>query len=157
MIMLPDDVFRARLQATITALSYWRPSIADSARIEETETGSYWKMVVTPFHAGTCPFELILHFDQRYDLAIADESYESLPLESFEHLVPFVEAISKGHVVQRHWVSKFTDIEHAVETIVSLPGGGIWREGRGADVSIPSLADDDGLELRERQFLPYRR
>ena len=155
--MLPDDVFRSRLQAAITGLSYWRPSIADAARIEETETGSYWKMVVTPFHAGACPFELILHFDQRYDLAIADETYEGLPLESFEQLVPFVEAISEGNVVQRHWKSRLTGLERAVETIVTLPGTGVWREGRGDAVTVPSLDHDDGLELHERRFLPYRR
>lgn len=155
--MLPDDVFRSRLQATITALSYWRPSIADAARIEETETGSYWKMVVRPFHAGTCPFELILHFDQRYDLAIADETYEDMQLDSFDQLVPFVEAISEGRVVQRHWCSRLTGLERAVETVVTLPGTGVWRGVRGADVTIPSLDQDDGLELRERRFLPYRR
>jgi len=32
--MLPDDVFRSRLQATITALRYWAPSVADAARLE---------------------------------------------------------------------------------------------------------------------------
>jgi hypothetical protein len=43
-----------------------------------------------------------------------------------------------------------------VETLVMLAGGGIWREGRGVAVTRPSL-DDDGTELRERRFLPYRR
>jgi len=37
-----------------------------------------------------------------------------------------------------------------------VPGGGIWREGRGNTPSLPTL-DDDGTELRERRFLPYRR
>ena len=32
--MLPDDVFRSRLQSTITALRYWAPSIADAARLQ---------------------------------------------------------------------------------------------------------------------------
>ena len=53
--MLPDDVFRSRLQTTITALRYWAPSIADAARIEEAETGDYWKIVVAPRLAQRLP------------------------------------------------------------------------------------------------------
>jgi hypothetical protein len=154
--MLPDDVFRARLQTTITALEYWAPSIADAARVEERETGNYWKIAVAPRLAAACPFELILHFDQRYDLAVAEEAYEGLPIESFDLFLSFVEAVAAGNVVQRHWVSHLTGLERSVETIVTLAGGGIWREARGDARGMPSL-DDDGTELRERRFLPYQR
>jgi hypothetical protein len=154
--MLPDDVFRSRLQSTITALRYWAPSVADAARLEEEETSDYWKIVVTPAVATACPFELILHADQRYDLAIADETYESRPIESFDWFVPFAGAVSEGNVVQRRWLSRLTGLERSVETLVTLPGGGIWREGRGEMPRMPTL-DDDGTELRERRFLPYRR
>jgi len=154
--MLPDDVFRSRLQSTITALRYWAPSIADTAHVEEAETGNYWKIIVAPLLAQACPFELILHFDQRYDIAIAEETYESLPIESFEIFVPFVEAIADGSVVQRHWNSRLTGLERSVETLITLAGGGIWRESHGEAHLMPPL-DDDGTELRERRFLPYRR
>jgi hypothetical protein len=154
--MLPDDVFRSRLQSTITALRYWAPSIADAAHVEEAETGYYWKMIVTPTLAQGCAFELILHFDQRYDLVVDDETYESLPIESFEIFVPFVEAIADGNVVQRRWISRLTGLERSVETLVTMGGGGIWRESRGEPHLMPSL-EDDGTELRERRFLPYRR
>ena len=154
--MLPDDVFRSRLQTTITALRYWAPSIADAARIEEAESGNFWKFAVAPRLVNACPFELILHFDQRYDLAIGEETYESLPIESFDLFLPFVEAIAEGEVVQRHWVSRLTGLERSVETLVTLANGGIWREARGAAQGMPSL-EDDGTELRERRFLPYRR
>lgn len=154
--MLPDDVFRSRLQATITALQYWAPSIADTARLEEAETSDYWKIAVAPLVTSACPFELILHADQRYDLAIADESYESLPIESFEFFLPFVEAIAEGSVVQRRWISRLTGLERSVETLVTMANGGIWRDQRGATQGRPTL-EDDGTELRERRFLPYRR
>jgi hypothetical protein len=155
--MLPDDVFRSRLQTTVTALQYWAPSIADAAHVEQDETGTFWKLSVTPGMPKACPFELILHYDQSYDLAIGEESYESLPIASFDMFLPFVEAVAAGSVVQRHWVSRLTGLERAVETLVMLPNGGIWQEGRdGALPSRPSL-DDDGTELRERRFLPYRR
>ncbi len=154
--MLPDDLFSSRLQTTITALKYWAPSIADAARVEEGETGNFWKIAVTPFLAGACPFELILHFDQHYDVAVADEAYEGLPIESFDVFLPLVAAIADGRVVQRRWVSRLTGLERAVETLVMLVSGGIWREARGTAPARPSL-DDDGTELRERNFLPYRR
>jgi hypothetical protein len=154
--MLPDDVFRSRLQSTITALCYWAPSIADAAHVEEAETGTYWKINVAPTLAQACAFQLILHFDQRYDLAIGEETYESLPLGSLEIFVPFVEAIADGDVVQRRWISRLTGLERSVETLVTMGGGGIWREARGEPHLMPSL-EDDGTELRERRFLPYRR
>ena len=53
--MLPDDVFRSRLQSTITALRYWAPSVADAARLEEAETSDYWKIIVTPAVAERLP------------------------------------------------------------------------------------------------------
>jgi hypothetical protein len=155
--MLPDDVFRSRLQSTITALRYWAPSVADAARLEETEASDYWRIQVAPEMASACPFELILHADQRYDLAIADETYESLPIETFEWFVPFANAIADGDVVQRRWISRLTGLERSIETLVMLGNGGIWREGRGATRQRMPTLDDDGTELRERRFLPYRR
>jgi hypothetical protein len=154
--MLPDDVFRSRLQTTITALRYWAPSVADAAHIEEDETADYWKLGVAPAVPAACPFELILHADQRYDLAIAGETYESRPIESFDWFVPFAEAVAGGNVVQRHWISRLTGLERAVETLVTLPGGRIWQAGRGSSQRMPTL-EDDGTELRERRFLPYSR
>lgn len=154
--MLPDDIFRTRLQSTITALRYWAPSIADAARLEETETGDYWRIIVTPKVASACPFELILHADQRYDLSVAGEVYEGRPLDTFDWCIPFANAVADGNVVQRRWISRFTGLERLVETVVMLPSGTIWREGNGASHLTPTL-DDDGTELRERRFLPYRR
>jgi hypothetical protein len=154
--MLPDDIFRSRLQSTITALRYWAPSIADAARLEETENGDYWRIIVAPKVASACPFELILHADQRYDLSVADESYEGRPLEVFDWCIPFANAVADGNVVQRHWISRLTGLERLVETVVMLPSGAIWREGNGTSYQMPTL-DDDGTELRERRFLPYRR
>jgi len=156
--MLPDDVFRSRLQSTITALRYWAPSVADAARIDETETSDFWRIDVSPVVASACPFELILHADQHYDLSIAGETYESRPIDTFEWIVPLANAVADGSIVQRRWISRLTGLERAVETVIMLPDGGIWQESRGAPsyFRAPTL-DDDGTELREKRFLPYRR
>jgi hypothetical protein len=154
--MLPDDVFRARLQSTITALRYWAPSIADSARLAEAETGDYWRLAVMPKVASACAFNVTLYNDQNYDLTIGGEVYGGRPLQSFDWFVPFAEAVADGNVMQRRWISRLTGMERAVETLVMLSGGGIWREGRGGTQYRPTL-EDDGSELRERRFLPYRR
>ena len=65
-------------------------------------------------------------------------------------------AVADGNVVQRRRLSRLTGLERSVETLVMLANGGIWREGRGVTYGTPSI-DDDGTELRERRFLPYRR
>jgi hypothetical protein len=155
--MLPDDVFRSRLESTITALRYWAPSVADAARLDEKETGDYWRLKVMPRVASACPFDLILHMDQRYDIVIAGENYESRPIETFEWFVPFADAVAEGNIVQRRWISRFTGMERAIETVVTLPGGSIWREENGNGQGGPVPMSDDGAEVRERRFLPYRR
>lgn len=154
--MLPDDVFRTRLQATITAMRYWAPSIVDAARVEEAESADVWRMSVRPQVASACPFALVLHTEQRYDLHIGGEHYDGRPIESFSWFVPFASAVADGSVVQRRWRSRLTGLERAVETVVTLPDGGMWRDVRGDPPHMPSLGDD-GLELHERRFLPYRR
>ena len=154
--MKPDDVFRAQLQSTITALRYWAPSIADAARVEEQETADYFKIAMTPFITAGCPFELILHNDQKYDLAIAGETYEDRPMPSLDLFLPFAEAIADGNVVHRRYVSRLTGLQHSTETRVTLADGYLWRESRSHVDESPSL-DDDRTELLERRFLPYRR
>ena len=154
--MLPDDVYRAQLQATITALRYWAPSIADAARVDEAESTDFWRFTVAPLLANACPFELILRGDQHYDISIAAESYENRPIASFDIFLPFAAAIAEGRVVQRRWISRLTGIERSVETLITFGDGRIWREGQGQVSDLPPL-EDDGTELREHQFLPYRR
>ena len=129
--MLPDDVFRSRLQSTITALRYWAPSIADAARIEEAETEQLLEDHRHADAAERLPVRADPACRPALDLAIADETYENRPIESFDWFVPFADAIADGQVVQRHWISRLTGLERSVETLVTLPGGGIWREARG--------------------------
>lgn len=153
--MLPDDVYRSRLEATIAALRYWAPTVADVAEVAEAEGSGFWKMTVAPRAANACPFELVLRADQRHDLVIAGETFEDLPTKSLDVFVPLVEAIAEGRVVQCRWQSAATDAETAVETIVTLPDGREWSSAR----MLTSLARDnpDGVIAASRHFVPYHR
>lgn len=77
-------------------------------------------------------------------------------MPSLDLFLPFVEAIAEGNVVHRRWISRLTGLKHSTETLVTLANGYLWRETRGPVDETPSLVDD-GAELRERRFLPYRR
>ena len=154
--MLPDDVFRTRLQATITALRYWAPTIASAARVEETSSGDYWRLAIVPTTPSACPLELILHSDQSYDLALAGETYQGRPIDSFDWFLPLAEAVADGQVVQRQRVSRLTGLKHSTQTLVALANGDVWFDGRDTLQSAPPI-EDDGTEIRERRFLPYQR
>src|SRR5687768_18299231 len=94
--MLHDTVQRSRFEATVAALSYWAPSVADVARVQEVETESCWRMKITPVDPAACPFELTLRHDGHYRLVIAGEVYDDRPIESFGVFVPLAEAIARS-------------------------------------------------------------
>lgn len=153
--MLPDDVYRSRLQAAIAGLRYWIPTVTDVAHVSESEGDGFWKMTAAPDAPNACPFELVLRADQRHDLVIAGETFEDLPTKSLDIFVPLVEAIAEGRVVQCHWKSAATDAKTAVETIVTLPDGREWSSAR----MLTRLASDnpDGVIADARHFVPYHR
>lgn len=153
--MLPDDVYRSRLEAAIAGLRYWLPTVSDVATVTEAEGSGFWKMSVTPKAANACPFELVLRADQRHDLVIAGETFEDLPTKSLDIFVPLVEAIAEGRVVRCHWKSGATGAETAVETIVTLSDGREWSSAR----MLTPLASDnpDGVIAAARHFVPYHR
>lgn len=150
--MLSDDVYRSRLAVTIAALRYWVPSVSDAAETEETETSDFWRLAVAPRIAQGCPFELILHSDQRHDLIIAGEVYEDRLIGTLDLFLPLAEAIAAGTVLQRQWISAVTGRPLSIETLVTLPSGAVWRDGVG-----PASANGIPLVSRDRHFLPYRR
>lgn len=154
--MSPDDAFLARLQATIASLRYWVPTIADTAHVEELDTPESWKLAATPKVSAACPFELLLRGDQHYDILIAGEAFEDLPIESLDMFVPLVEAIAAGRVVQRIGSSAATGTDYWIETVVGLDAGEPWRQRR-ALAALPAGAASDDLIVTERHFLPYRR
>lgn len=153
--MVADDVYRSRLQATIAGLRYWVPTIADAARIEQTEGHDFWKMSVTPTVSAACPFELMLRADQHFDIVVAGEMFEDQSVASLELFLPLVDAIAAGRVIQRNTESVATGASLAVETRVSLADGSLWSRRRCLPGGELIAADDDAI--RDRHFLPYRR
>ena len=151
--MLPDDVFRTKLDRTIAALRQWSGALTDCARLEEQDASRYWRLAVRPLAVGACPVEMILHHRQRCDLAIGDESYEDRPVEEFDLLLPLAESIAAGRVLTRHKSSANTGAALAIETHVRLADGQIWQ----ADRRLRPRAVPGRTILEDRWFLPYRR
>lgn len=150
-----DNVHRCRFDATVAALSYWAPSIADVARIVETECESSWTIAATPEESTACPFELRLRHDGHYRLAIAGEVYDDLPIETFELFVPLVQAIAAGNVCRRLWFSRLTRLLRGVGTVVDLGEGRTWS----AERQVPGLppTDPEDVIASDHYFAPYRR
>lgn len=153
---LSEDSSRTRLQRHIAGLRYWIPAVADAARIEEIETAELWRITSVPHTRGACPFELMLRADGKYDIVVAGETFEELETNVFDDFQSLVEAIAKGRVIQRRWLSTVTGTVSEVETIVSLPDGREWRHCRPAQAGRPACPRQQA-EKRDRHFLPYQR
>lgn len=137
------------LQATIAQLRYWMPTIADVAHVVEREEGEGWRFALTPRTEGGCPVAITLAGTGRLDLTIAGETYEDRSLDTLDQLLPLIERITEGHVIQRRWASRATGAPRGIETIVSLGPGRVWRDG---------LASSEGDAFaHDHHFLPYRR
>ncbi len=152
--MLPDDVYRSRLEAAIAGLRYWIPTVSDVAHATLDAGSGFWKLAVLPHAAGACPFELVLRQDQKHDIIIGGEAFEDLPTPNLEVFPQLADAIAEGHVVQCAWRSAVTGVESAVETIVTLADGREWSRCR----FLTHMVDDhpDGFIATEHCFVPYR-
>ena len=151
--MLPDDAFRAKRDRTIVALQQWQRTLGDCAHIEEEAAATFWRLAVSPFAAGACPFEVILHQRQVCDLAIGPESYENRSSDDLDRLPAMAEAISAGAVLTRTKSSAVSGLVLAIETEVRLADGQMWKADRWLVSGIKP-----GAMLREsRWYLPYRR
>lgn len=148
MNVTPEGFRGPSVETTIEQLRYWVPTIADVARALEAREGDSWLLSIEPHLATACPVAIALRQSGRFDISIAGETYENLALQSLDQLVPMLEQIVDGHVIQRHWVSARTGTARGVETMVLLGPGLVWCN---------DPAPDDGAERRDRHFLPYRR
>jgi hypothetical protein len=151
--MLADDIFRPKLEETIAALEEWAKQMGQFAQVERSETN--WRIKVLPPIPNACPCELILRRDQRFELAIGEETYEDHPVRNLDLFLPMLQAVVAGNVSTRRWISSATGLEYQVETVVSLPDGTSWRADRRNPLA--PHPPEINLECEARQYLPYFR
>jgi hypothetical protein len=151
--MLSDDTYRTRLAAAVRDLEAWAAETAGDARIERFATPQGWRMVVAPDAPNACPFELLIRRDQRYDLAIAAETYEDQAIESLDFFRPLVEAIAAGRVIVRRRHSAATSTLLSIETLITFADGSLWRGVRESELGHP---ESESI-VCDHHFVPYRR
>jgi hypothetical protein len=153
--MLSDDAFRAQLRRVLEQIRTWARNLGDAAHIEETETSTYWRMGVMPTADNTCPFELIAHFDQKFDLTVAAETYEACKLPEPRLLADIVTSIGDGRAITRLYHSRNTGMLRSVETIIQLSEDKDWRRMRLNGPFASAIAVED-CEATDKVYAPYR-
>ncbi len=155
--MLQDDAFRAGLRSAIGQIKARLSRLAGVARIDETETGLYWRIAVEPHAENACSFELIVDLErQSFDIVIGPESYESCPIDDAALLPAIVEAIVNGDVTTRRWSSANTGAPHSVDTIVPLPDGSDWQRARLEGPAAHAIPPASRLS-EDHHYAPYAR
>lgn len=149
--MLPDDVFRDRLEQTLVEVEKSVTNLRDCAAVEITASPRYWSVVVFPFLAAACPFELMIKADQTFSVKLAGEAFENRPVERFELFPHLVRAIEAGRVDKISKFDAMTDALLAIEMHVELAPGWDWFGER--RIRPPSPAE----EWRTHRYLAYRR
>jgi hypothetical protein len=154
--MLPDDVFRDRLERTLVDLEAWADGMRDCAEIDIAASPRYWRMSVAPHIAGGCPFELMINSDQTFDLRLASEVYENKPLDRFDFFVKLANAIAAGRVERNETRNALTGVLLAIGMRVEIQDGWDWTGVRRVTpVPLPALEADE--ERSTHRFLSYRR
>jgi hypothetical protein len=150
--MLPDDRYRTQFDLTTASLLAWSGFIRDVAAVSVDDTEAYWSMAAVPRASAACPIVLVLgRRTQTYSLTVGGETYEDLPVESFDLFLPLLEAVAAGEVIARTFSCAATAQPLAVEMRVGNGGHPLFARLR-------RIATTDGDVLHtDRHFLPYRR
>jgi hypothetical protein len=149
--MLPDDVFRHRLEQTLLEIEATAARLRDCAAVSVTAKPKYWRAIIMPNLPAACPLDLMICADQTFNLKLANEAHTGLPVERFEFFPDLFRAIEAGHVEKISKYCAMTDALVAVAMHVALAPGRDWiRERR---LSPTSAAE----AWRTHRYLPYRR
>ncbi len=154
--MFSTDVYRSKLLTTFEQLKAIAAPLTKVAFVDYLATPDFIKLALVPHAPNACAVELMLRTDQFYDIAIANEFYEDCPVENFDTFVPLIRAITQGNVAQCRHISRATSTERAIETIVTLSNGTVWRKGHVHADAAHSIAEADTL-MSTRNFVPYQR
>jgi hypothetical protein len=153
--MLSDDVFRSKLGQTAAALKAWTGFVADVARPEVDEAPGTFRLALTPATPEACPVDVELREERRYDLAVGEEVYEDLPLDSLDDVLPLLEAVTAGRVFTRRLLSPATGALLGIESHILAEGRPPWIGRRLLDGVAAGDLDDAIIE--DRHYVPYRR
>lgn len=154
--MLPDDVFRERLEQTLIGLEKWAKETRDCANIEIIASDRYWRMDVRPSFPGACPFELLINANQTFDLSLDGEVYESRRIENFGLFLKVAESVAAGRIERIETRNALTSILIAIAMRIELADGFDWIGSRTVLKRACHLLEQDEVR-RAFQYLPYRR
>jgi hypothetical protein len=154
--MLPDDVFRERLEQTLIGLEKWAKETRDCANIEIIASDRYWRIDVRPSFPGTCPFELLINANQTFDLSLDGEVYESRRIENFGLFLKVAESVTAGRIERIETRNALTSILIAIAMRIELADGFDWIGSRTVLKRARHLLEQDEVR-RAFQYLPYRR
>ena len=155
-MMIADDLFRDRLEATLLELEAWADATRFLADVAVNATSTYWGMAVAPLASGACPFELVIDRDQTFSLQVAQEIYEKKPIDRLDLFPRLARAIALGHVEQVETSSALTGAALAFESRIGLGDGWAWVGERRTGARLSRRLDTPTLR-RVTAFLPYRR
>jgi hypothetical protein len=153
------DADRTRLHATIAALRYWVPTIADCAQVREARTSGAWTLDVTPNVPGAAAFGLTLRDDGFYDLTIAGVKYAHMKVDALDLFPRLLDAIAAGSVFHRRWTSAATGTWRGSETLIACADNRHWHAVKGDRPPADDRNADagNGWIAETLAFLPYRR
>lgn len=149
--MLPDDVFRDRLEQTLVEIETHVANTREWAVVEVAASPRYWRMAVLPFFPGACPFELMIKADQKFSLKLAEHAFEDRRLESFDLFPNLIRAVEAGHVEKISKFNAMTEKLVAVAMRVDLSPDSHWS---GEHRLLPPVPSE---EWRTHRYLPYCR
>ena len=154
--MLPDDVFRERLEKTLVDLETWAEETRGGADIAISASDRYWRMAVRPFFPGTCPFELLIKASQTFDLVLDREAYENKPIQRFDLFLNLAKAIAAGRAERIETRNALTGILIDVTMRVELAAG--W-DRIGSRKALKRFAHplEANEEQRTYRYLTYNR
>jgi hypothetical protein len=149
--MLPDDVFRDRLEQTLLEIEAHIIKTRDVAAVDVAASARYWRIVVRPFLPQACPFELLINSDQKFSLTLVNETFENLPVERLDLFPALVRAIEAGRVDKIEMLDAKTGFLARTAMRVELAPGWDWL----GEHQVGPPADSE--EWRTHRYLAYRR
>lgn len=152
--MISDDQFNLERDRAIRQLTQMSDGMRDVAHVVIEQSDNIWRLGLEPHAPGACAFDLAIRADQRFDILIADQLYEDLPIETFELFVGLAHAITDGRVIVRRYFTPLTGTETGSRALVQFDNDVVWSGPmRGPMNSRHSETD---FIAADSHFVPYR-